>query len=233
MAGKKYKESRLKIDRSMEYGLDDACRLTKECAYAGFDESVDLAFRLGVDPKHADQMVRGSVSLPHGTGKTPVVLVFAKGEKVKEAEAAGADYVGLEEYAEKVQKGWIEFDAVVATPDVMKEVGKLGKVLGPHGLMPSPKTGTVTFDVGPAVDQIKKGKVDYKVDKGGNVHIPVGRVSFDAKELFENAAAAIESVVKNRPASAKGTYLKRLTISTTHGPGIRINRQEVQLMVAG
>jgi large subunit ribosomal protein L1 len=233
MAGKKYKESRTKIDRSVEYGLDDACRLAKECAYAGFDESVDLAFRLGVDPKHADQMVRGSVSLPHGTGKTPVVLVFAKGEKVKEAEAAGADYVGLEEYAEKVQKGWIEFDAVVATPDVMKEVGKLGKVLGPHGLMPSPKTGTVTFDVGQAVDQIKKGKVDYKVDKGGNVHIPVGRVSFGLNEIVENAAAAIESVVKNRPASAKGTYLKRLTISTTHGPGIRIDRQEVQLMVAG
>jgi large subunit ribosomal protein L1 len=233
MSGKKYKESKSKVDRDTEYDLDEACRLVKDCSYAGFDESVDLAFRLGVDPKHADQMVRGSVGLPHGTGKTPVVLVFAKGEKVKEAEEAGADYVGLEEYAEKVQKGWLEFDAVIATPDVMKEVGKLGKVLGPHGLMPSPKTGTVTFDVGQAVDQIRKGKVDYKVDRSGNVHITIGRVSFEAGKLAENAAAAIESIIKNRPTSAKGTYLKRLTISTTHGPGIRINRQEAHLLVAG
>jgi large subunit ribosomal protein L1 len=233
MAGKKYNESRVKIDRSIEYGLKEACQLAKDCSYAGFDESVDLAFHLGVDPKHADQMVRGSVTLPYGTGRTPVVMVFAKGEKVKEAELAGADYVGLEEYVEKVQKGWLEFDAVVATPDVMKDVGKLGKVLGPHGLMPSPKTGTVSFEVGQAVDLIKKGKVDYKVDRGGNVHINVGRVSFETDKLAENAAAAIESVIKNRPASAKGTYLKRLTISTTHGPGIKINRQEVQLTVAG
>jgi large subunit ribosomal protein L1 len=233
MSGKKYRESKSKIDRNIEYDLDEACRLAKDCSYAGFDESVDLAFRLGIDPKHADQMVRGSVDLPHGTGKTPVVLVFAKGEKAKEAEEAGADYVGLEEYAEKVQKGWLEFDAVIATPDVMKEVGKLGKVLGPHGLMPSPKSGTVTFDVGQAVDQIKKGRVDYKVDRGGNVHITVGRVSFEADKLAENAAAAIESVIKNRPASAKGTYVKRLTISTTHGPGIKVNRQEAQLSVTG
>jgi large subunit ribosomal protein L1 len=233
MSGKKYRESKSKINRNIEYELDEACRLAKGCSYAGFDESVDLAFRLGVDPKHADQMVRGSVDLPHGTGKTPVVLVFAKGEKAKEAEEAGADYVGLEEYAEKVQKGWLEFDAVIATPDVMKEVGKLGKVLGPHGLMPSPKSGTVTFDVGQAVEQIKKGRVDYKIDRGGNVHITVGRVSFEADKLAENVAAAIESVIKNRPASAKGTYVKRLTISTTHGPGIRINRQETQLSVTG
>ncbi len=195
---------------------------------------MDLAFRLGVDPRHADQMVRGSVVLPHGTGKVVRVLVLTKGEKVREAEEAGADFVGLDEYLTKIEKeNWLEFDRVVATPDVMKDVAKLGKVLGPRGLMPSPKTGTVTFDVAKAVAEIKRGKVDYRVDKLGNVHLTVGRLSFTDEQLTANAGAAIEAVVRARPPAAKGQYLRRLTISSTMGPGIHLNKQEALALASG
>jgi large subunit ribosomal protein L1 len=227
VAGKKYKQSKAKVDRETEYPLGDSIKLVRETAYASFDETVDLAFRLGVDPRHADQMVRGSVVLPHGTGKSVRVLVLTKGEKVREALDAGADYAGLDDYLNKLEKeNWLEFDRVVATPDVMKDVAKLGKLLGPRGLMPSPKTGTVTFEVAKAVADIKKGKVDYRVDKLGNVHMTVGRLSFSDEQLAENAAAAIEAVVRAKPSAAKGQYLKRLTISSTMGPGVRLSRQE-------
>ncbi len=234
MAGKKYAEAKTKVDREAEYAVADSIKLVREAAYAGFDETVDLAFRLGVDPRHADQMVRGSVVLPHGTGKAVRVLVLTKGEKVREAEEAGADYAGLEEYLTKIEKeNWLDFDRIVATPDVMKDVARLGKLLGPRGLMPSPKTGTVTFDVAKAVGDITKGKVDYRVDKLGNVHMTVGRLSFTDEQLTENAAAAIEAVVRARPAAAKGQYLRRLTISSTMGPGIRVSRQEASALASG
>lgn len=234
MAGKKYAEAKTKVDRGAEYALADSIKLVREAAYAGFDETVDLAFRLGVDPRHADQMVRGSVVLPHGTGKAVRVLALTKGEKVREAEEAGADYAGLEEYLTKIEKeNWLDFDRIVATPDVMKDVARLGKLLGPRGLMPSPKTGTVTFDVAKAVVDIKKGKVDYRVDKLGNVHMTVGRLSFTDEQLTENAAAAIEAVVRARPAAAKGQYLRRLTISSTMGPGLRVSKQEALALASG
>ena len=234
MAGKKYAEAKTKVDREAEYAVADSIKLVREAAYAGFDETVDLAFRLGVDPRHADQMVRGSVVLPHGTGKAVRVLVLTKGEKVREAEEAGADYAGLEEYLTKIEKeDWLDFDRIVATPDVMKDVARLGKLLGPRGLMPSPKTGTVTFDVAKAVGDITKGKVDYRVDKLGNVHMTVGRLSFTDEQLTENATAAIEAVVRARPAAAKGLYLRRLTISSTMGPGIRVSKQEALALASG
>ncbi len=234
MTGKKYAEAKTKIDREAEYALADSIKLVREAAYAGFDETVDLAFRLGVDPRHADQMVRGSVVLPHGTGKAARVLVLTKGEKVREAEEAGADYAGLEEYLTKIEKeNWLDFDRIVATPDVMKDVARLGKLLGPRGLMPSPKTGTVTFDVAKAVGDITKGKVDYRVDKLGNVHMTVGRLSFTDEQLTENAAAAIEAVVRARPAATKGQYLRRLTISSTMGPGLRVSKQEALALASG
>lgn len=234
MAGKKYAEAKTKVGREAEYALADSIKLVRDAAFAGFDETVDLAFRLGVDPRHADQMVRGSVVLPHGTGKAARVLVLTKGEKVREAEEAGADYAGLEDYLKQIEKeNWLEFDRVVATPDVMKDVARLGKLLGPRGLMPSPKTGTVTFDVGKAVADIKRGKVDYRVDKLGNVHMTVGRLSFTDEQLTANAATAIEAVVKARPAAAKGQYLRRVTISSTMGPGIRISKQEALALATG
>jgi len=234
VAGKKYAEAKTKVDREAEYALADSVKLVREAAYAGFDETVDLAFRLGVDPRHADQMVRGSVVLPHGTGKAVRVLVLTKGEKVREAEEAGADHAGLEDYLKKIEKdNWLEFDRVVATPDVMKDVARLGKLLGPRGLMPSPKTGTVTFDVGKAVADIKRGKVDYRVDKLGNVHMTVGRLSFTDEQLTANAATAVEAVVKARPAAAKGQYLRKLTISSTMGPGIRVSKQEALALAGG
>jgi len=227
VAGKKYHEAIKQVDRQAEYSIAEAVQKVLATAYAAFDETVDLAFRLGVDPRHADQMVRGSVVLPHGTGKQARVLVFAKGEKVREAQEAGADFVGLDDYLAKIEKeSWLDFDRVVATPDVMKDVARLGKLLGPRGLMPSPKTGTVTFDVGKAVEEIKKGKVDYKVDKQGNVQMPIGKKSFTEEQLLANATTAIEAVVKAKPAAAKGQYLKRVTISSTMGPGIRISKQE-------
>lgn len=234
MAGKKYLEGKKKVDREVEYSVEDSVRLVRETAYAGFDETVDLAFRLGVDPRHADQMVRGSVVLPHGTGKAVRVLVLAKGEKVREALDAGADYAGLDEFVDKIEKeNWLEFDRIVATPDVMKDVAKLGKMLGPRGLMPSPKTGSVTFEVDKAVGDIKKGKVDYRVDKLGNVHMTVGRISFSDEQLVDNVSTAIEAVVRARPAAMKGQYLKRLTISSTMGPGVRVNKQEALALGTG
>ncbi|MDH4100418.1 MAG: 50S ribosomal protein L1 [Nitrospirota bacterium] len=228
--GKKYAESAKKIDSQAIYNLRDSIDKIKETAYAKFDESVDLAVNLGVDPKHADQMVRGTVVLPHGTGKTVRIVVFAKGEKDKEAREAGADYVGAEDLVEKIAGGWTDFDRAVATPDIMGLVGKLGKVLGPRGLMPNPKVGTVTFDVGKAVQEIKGGKVEYRVDKAGIVHVPVGKASFEAQKLYENTSTVLESVAKAKPSSSKGKYIKAVSISSTMGPGIKVDAQEVSNM---
>src|SRR5262245_39283109 len=205
------------------YALREAVEAVKRSAYAKFDESVDLALRLGVDPKRSDQMVRGTTSLPHGTGKKVRVLVFAKGEKEQEARQAGADFVGADDLMEKIKGGWLDFDCAIATPDLMASVGKLGKQLGPRGLMPNPKTGTVTFEVGKAVAEIRKGRVEFKVEKAGIVQVPVGKVSFDAAKLFDNASAIIESVIKAKPASCKGRYLKSVTISSTMGVGVRLD----------
>lgn len=220
--GKNFKQASEKVE-SHPYSLSEAVGLAKESAFAKFDETMEVAMRLGVDPRHADQMVRGTVALPHGTGKSVRVLVFAGGEKVKEAEDAGADHVGGDEMAKKVKEGWLDFDAVVATPDMMKVVGGLGRVLGPRGLMPNPKTGTVTFDVGQAVEQIKAGKIEFRVDKDGIVHAPFGKASFSAEQLQENAEALIGAVLKARPASAKGKYVKSVSVSSTMGPGIRVD----------
>ena len=224
MAGKKYKAVAALVDRGKQYGLEDAIGLAKKTARAKFDETVDMAVRLGVDPKQADQMVRGTVVLPHGTGKKVRILVFAKGEKEKEARDAGAEYVGAEDLADRIQKeGWTDFDTVVATPDMMGVVGKLGKVLGPRGLMPNPKTGTVTFDITKAVKDIRAGKVEYRVEKAGIVHVPVGKASFDENKLVDNAKVVLESILKAKPASSKGKYLKSATVSTTMGPGIKMD----------
>jgi large subunit ribosomal protein L1 len=221
--GKKYKEAAKLIDRTVSYELAEAVDLTKKSATAKFDDTIELAVRLGVDPKKADQQIRGAVVLPHGTGKTQKVLVFAKGEKLKEAEAAGADYAGDAEYINKIQQGWFDFDVIVATPDMMGEVGKLGRVLGPKGLMPNPKTGTVTFDVTKAINDIKAGKVEYRVDKSGNIHVPVGKKSFDNEKLVENINTVIETLVKVKPATAKGVYLKNIAIGSTMGPGVKVS----------
>ncbi len=220
--GKKYRSSEESIEQRA-YPLAEAVALVKEKAYASFDEGVDVAIRLGVDPRHADQMVRGTVPLPHGTGKKIRVAVFATGEKVKEAEDAGADIVGGEELAKKVAGGFLDFDAVVATPDMMREVGKLGRVLGPRGLMPNPKVGTVTFEVAEAVNQIKAGKIEFRVDKTGIVHAPFGKVSFSEDLLRENAEAILGAVLRARPAAAKGKYVKSVSISSTMGPGVRVD----------
>jgi large subunit ribosomal protein L1 len=224
--GKKYVAVRGKIDRQKKSSVDEALALIPEAAYAGFDESVDLAVNLGVNPAHADQMVRGTVVLPHGTGKSVRVLVFAKGDKEKEAQEAGADHVGAEDLVAKVQGGWLEFDKAVATPDMMGLVGRLGRILGPRGLMPNPKTNTVTVDVETAVRELKAGRVEYRVEKAGIVHGPVGRKSFSSQQLKENIEAVIDSLVKARPASAKGTYIRTAAISTTMGPGIKIDTAE-------
>ncbi len=221
--GKKYKEAAKLIDRTVSYELAEAVDLTKKSATAKFDETIELAVRLGVDPKKADQQIRGAVVLPHGTGKTQKVLVFAKGEKLKEAEAAGADFAGDSEYITKIQQGWFDFDVIVATPDMMGEVGKLGRVLGPKGLMPNPKTGTVTFDVTKAINDIKAGKVEYRVDKSGNIHVPVGKKSFDDTKFVENINTVIETLVKVKPATAKGIYLKNIAIASTMGPGVKVS----------
>lgn len=225
--GKKFEAASEKIEKGKEYLLEEAVNKVKELSHTKFDETVDLAFNLGVDPRKSDQMVRGTVVLPHGTGKTLRVLVFAKGEKEKEARDAGADFVGADDMVEKITKGWLDFDKVVATPDIMGVVGKLGKVLGPRGLMPNPKLGTVTFDVAKAVKDIKAGKVEYKTEKAGVVHVPIGKVSFDAQKLQENAKAIVESVSKAKPSTSKGKYLKGLYISSTMGPSIRVDINSV------
>ncbi len=222
--GKKYLAAKKAVEEKERYTLKEAVEKVKEIAFAGFDESVEMAVRLGVDPRHADQMVRGSVLLPHGTGKEVKVLVFAKGEKEKEAKEAGADYVGAEDMVEKIQKeGWLDFDRAIATPDMMALVGRLGRILGPRGLMPNPKTGTVTMNVKEAVEEIKKGKVDYKVDRAANIHVVVGKVSFDAEKLYDNARAVLDSIQRAKPASAKGTYFKSITLSPTMGPGVKVD----------
>ncbi|MCF3943860.1 50S ribosomal protein L1 [Oceanobacillus alkalisoli] len=221
--GKKYQEAEKLIDRSKTYEINEAVSLAKQTAKASFDETMEVAFRLGVDPKKADQQIRGAMVLPHGTGKTQRVLVFAKGEKAKEAEAAGADYVGEAEFIEKINGGWFDFDVIVATPDMMAEVGKLGRVLGPRGLMPNPKTGTVTFEVEKAVNDIKAGQVEYRVDKQSNVHVPFGKASFDENKLVENLEAIIDQIVKVKPQSSKGNYLKNVSVASTMGPGVKVD----------
>lgn len=226
---KKQKEALAKFDRQKRYNLDEAVGIIKKAAYAKFDESVDVAVRLGVNPKHADQMVRGALVLPHGTGKKVRVLVFAKGEKEKEALESGADLAGADELVAKVQEGMLDFDRVIATPDMMGAVGKLGRILGPRGLMPNPKVGTVTFDVGAAVREAKAGKVEYRVDKAGVVHCRVGRISFEEKALSENTAALVRELLHKKPATAKGTYLKSITVSSTMGPGVRIDTGSVTI----
>jgi large subunit ribosomal protein L1 len=221
--GKKYQEAAKLIDRDAVYEPLQAVELVKKAATAKFDESVEVAVRLGVDPKKQDQAVRGVVVLPHGTGKTKRVLVFAKGEKAKEAEAAGADYVGDSDLINKIQQGWFDFDVCVATPDMMAEVGKLGRILGGKGLMPNPKAGTVTFDVAKAVQEIKAGKIEYRLDRAGQIHAPIGKVSFDAAKLEENLRALIEALNRAKPAAAKGVYLKKIAISSTMGPSVTVN----------
>lgn len=220
---RKIDEAGKKLEDGKEYSLEEAVRLVKELSYVKFDETVDLAVNLGVDSKKSDQMVRGTVVLPHGTGKKVKVLVFAKGEKEKEALEAGADFVGSEELAEKIQQGWMDFDSAVATPDIMGLVGKLGKVLGPRGLMPNPKLGTVTFDVAKAVREIKAGKVEYRTEKAGILHVPVGKVSFDEAALLGNARVVMDSVSKSKPVTSKGKYIKKITLSSTMGPGVRVD----------
>ena len=220
---KRYDAATKQMEPEKQYTLDEAVRLIKEMPAAKFDESVDISFRLGVDPKHADQMVRGAVVLPHGIGKTVRVAVFAKGEKEREAREAGADTVGAEDLVEKVQGGWTDFDTAIATPDLMGQVGRLGKVLGPRGLMPNPKLGTVTFDVSKAVREAKAGKVEFRVDKAGNIHTPVGKKSFTLENIQANAMAVIEAIVRAKPSAAKGTYLRSVTMSTTMGPGVKVD----------
>jgi large subunit ribosomal protein L1 len=221
--GKKYTEAAKLIDRDASYDSLEAIQLVKKAASAKFDETVEVAVRLGVDPRKQDQNVRGVVVLPHGTGKTQRVLVFAKGDKAKEAEAAGADYVGDQDLINKIQQGWFDFDVCVATPDMMSEVGKLGRILGGKGLMPNPKAGTVTFDVAKAVQEIKAGKIEYRLDKAGQIHAPIGKVSFDADKLNENLKTLIDALNRAKPAAAKGVYLKNISISSTMGPGVRID----------
>jgi large subunit ribosomal protein L1 len=223
IVSKRYDAGAAAIDRARRYSLEEAVGVLKGMPAAKFDETVDLSLRLGVDPKHADQMVRGAVVLPHGIGKQVRVAVFAKGEKEREAREAGADVVGAEDLVERVQGGWMEFDTAVATPDLMGQVGRLGKVLGPRGLMPNPKLGTVTFDVGRAVREAKAGKVEFRVDKAGNVHTPIGKRSFAPEQLAANGMALIEAIVRAKPAAAKGTYLRSLTVSATMGPGVPID----------
>ena len=220
--GKKFRTAVAKVDRTRNYALGEACELVKAASFAKFNETVDAAVRLGVDPRHADQVVRGTVVLPHGTGKSVRVLVVAQGDRAKEAEAAGADFVGVE-FIQKLKDGWLDCDVIVATPDMMGQLGALGRILGPRGLMPNPKAGTVTMDVGRAVREIKAGKIEFRVDKTGNVHAPIGKVSFSAAQLQENLAAFMDTIVKARPSAAKGIYLKSATVSSTMGPGVRLD----------
>ncbi|MTD41438.1 50S ribosomal protein L1 [Erwinia sp. CPCC 100877] len=221
---KKMQEALKKVDATKAYSVEEAVALAKETNIAKFDATVEVAYKLNVDPKKADQQIRGAVVLPNGTGKTQTVLVFAKGDKAKEAEAAGADFVGDADMVNKIQQGWFGFDVVVATPDMMAEVGKLGRVLGPKGLMPNPKTGTVTMDVTKAVNEVKAGKVTYRVDKAGNIHVPIGKVSFDTEKLVENFNTINDVLVKAKPSAAKGQYIKNISVTTTFGPGIHVDQ---------
>ncbi|MEA1970375.1 MAG: 50S ribosomal protein L1 [Thermodesulfobacteriota bacterium] len=227
-SGKGYLEERKKIESGKRYSLEEAVKLAVSTARTKFDETADIAIKLGVNPKHADQMIRGSVVLPNGLGKSVRVLVFAKGDKEREALDAGADLAGSDDLIEKIKGGWLEFDRVVATPDMMGSVGKLGKILGPRGLMPNPKVGTVTFDVKNAVEELKAGKVEFRVEKAGIIHSPVGKVSFGASKLIENILALVESIMKLKPASSKGTYLKAVSLSTTMGPGVKIDSLDIR-----
>ena len=220
---KKMQDALKKVDNTKAYSVEEAVALAQETNIAKFDATVEVAYRLNVDPKKADQQIRGAVVLPNGTGKTQTVLVFAKGEKAKEAEAAGADFVGDDDMVQKIQGGWFDFDVVVATPDMMATVGKLGRVLGPKGLMPNPKTGTVTMDVTKAVNEVKAGKVTYRVDKAGNVHVPIGKVSFPAEKLVENFKTINDTLVKAKPSAAKGVYIKNISVTTTFGPGLHVD----------
>ncbi|PPA68591.1 50S ribosomal protein L1 [Jeotgalibacillus proteolyticus] len=225
--GKKYVEAAKLVDRTTNYGVTEAIELAKKTSVVNFDATVEVAFRLGIDTRKNDQQIRGAVVLPNGTGKTQSVLVFAKGEKAKEAEAAGADFVGEGDLVQKIQGGWFDFDVIVATPDMMGEVGKLGRVLGPKGLMPNPKTGTVTFDVDKAVKEIKAGKVEYRAEKAGIIHVPIGKVSFETEKLVENFNTIFDTVQKAKPASSKGTYMKSVAVTSTMGPGIKIDASSV------
>ena len=231
MPGKNFTEAKVKVDRNQVYELDSALAMIKDMSFAKFDETVDMSIRLGVDPRKADQMVRGAVVLPNGLGKKIRVLVFAKGEKAQEAEAAGADFVGGDDLVEKIQGGWFEFDTAIATPDMMGTVGKIGKLLGPRSLMPNPKVGTVTFEVGRAVEEAKSGKVEYRVEKAGIVHAPVGKVSFDVEKLRGNVLALMDALIKAKPSSAKGTYLQKVSISSTMGPGMNLDIPDLQTQV--
>ena len=228
--GKKYEEARKSVDRNKRYDLEMGIQILKDTAKAKFDESVDMAIRLGVNPKHSDQMVRGTVALPHGVGKKVRVLVFAKGEKEKEARDAGADFAGADDLVEKITGGWTDFDKAIATPDMMGTVGRLGKILGPRGLMPNPKVGTVTFEVGRAVKELKAGRVEFKVEKTGIVHTSVGKASFAPEKLKENVLALMDVIIRAKPASSKGTYLKSVAISTTMGPGIKLDPNDLRVV---
>jgi large subunit ribosomal protein L1 len=229
--GKKYQQAKQNMDPENRLEFREAVQQALKASFAKFDESVDLAVRLGVDPRHADQMVRGTVVLPNGLGKTVKVLVFAKGEKEKEAEDAGADFVGNDELIEKIKEGWLEFDKAVATPDMMGSVGKIGRILGPRGLMPNAKTGTVTFDVAKAVEELKAGKIDFRVEKAGIVHAPMGKVSFGAEKILQNALAFMETIMRLKPSSSKGTYVKGLAVSTTMGPGFKVDTASLKDLV--
>jgi large subunit ribosomal protein L1 len=230
--GKSYRKVLDKVDRNQRYQLEDSLKLVKETARAKFDETVDIAIRLGVDPRQADQNIRGTVALPHGMGKTVRVLAFAKGEKEREAQEAGADFIGSDELIKKISEGWLDFDKAVATPDMMAAVGRIGKILGPRGLMPNPKTGTVSLDIGKAVKEIKAGKLEFRVDKAGIVHVPVGRASFSAEQLIDNARMVLLTILRAKPASAKGNYVKGVTIATTMGPGIKVDLAQIRAMAA-
>ena len=221
--GKKYTESRSKVDTEKRYDIAEAMKAAIDASYAGFDETVDVAVKLGVDPRHADQMVRGTVVLPNGLGKDVKVLVFAKGEKEKEALDAGADFAGSDEFIDKIKSGWFGFDKAIATPDMMGTVGKLGRVLGPRGLMPNAKTGTVTFELAKAINEVKAGKIDFRVEKAGIVHVPVGKISFGVEKLLENLTVFLDKIVSLKPAASKGTYLKSISVSSTMGPGIKVD----------
>lgn len=230
--GKSYLAALAKIDRSRRYSLEDGLRLVQETARAKFDETVEMAVRLGVDPRQADQNVRGTVVLPHGMGKAVRVLAFAKGEKEREAQEAGADYVGGEDLVKKITEGWLEFDKAVATPDMMAAVGRIGKVLGPRGLMPNPKTGTVAMEIGKAIKEIKAGKLEFRVDKAGIVHVPIGKAGFGAEKLVDNARAVLAAILRAKPASAKGNYVQGVTLSATMGPGVKVDLAQVRAMAA-